>query len=108
VTGYLFLAFVIIAGSLLWYAKNQGDRSDAEQAAVTVEATYNPTTCGPDRPILVVIRNGSKRTLKSVTFALHAFENGRSEDLAIDSGYLESDVIVPPAQTSNTCGRFRL
>jgi hypothetical protein len=47
--------------------------------------TVNPTACSKheDHLILLLVTNRSAKTLKSVSFALHAFESGRSDDLAI-------------------------
>ena len=101
--GYLFLAFVTIVGGLFLYVENQENESRAEQAAVTVEAQYEPTACPQERPVGLVITNKSKRTLKSLSFSLQAFENGRSDNLAIDSDDLESHVIVLPGAISKTC-----
>jgi hypothetical protein len=107
VFGYLVLASVVVVGSFVWYedAKDAASEAEheAEQAAITVEATYDPTRCTQERPISVVITNGSARTLKSVSFALRAFESGRSDDLAVNCEDLESDVIVPPGGTAKRC-----
>jgi curved DNA-binding protein CbpA len=104
--GYLFLAFVAIVGGLFFYMEKQENESRAEQAAVTVEAQYQPTACPQERPVSVMITNKSKRTLKSLSFSLQAFENGRSDDLALDSDELESHAIVLPGEISKTCWKF--
>ncbi len=105
VVGGLFVIVLVGAGGVLWHGRSEPDEFAAEQAAVTVEANYDPATCGQDKPISVVIKNGSKRTLKSVVFALHAFENGRWDDLALDADNLQSHAVVQPGGVSKTCWR---
>ncbi|MGD0679741.1 MAG: J domain-containing protein [Polyangiaceae bacterium] len=104
--GYLFLALLVVIGGVAWYEKVQSDEYAAEQAAVTIEASYNPAACTQERPIRIAITNGAKSTLKSVSFALQAFENGRSDNLARDSDSLTSNAIVRPGETATRCRTF--
>jgi hypothetical protein len=74
---------------------------------VTIAAEYNPTKCRSDSPILVTINNGTSKTVKSVTFRLQAFEDGRSDDLisSLDSDSVATQVIQP-AGTRDSCWRL--
>jgi len=101
--GLVGVALVAVIGGAIWYTTDQANVALAEQAAIIVEANYDPTACSQDNPIRLVVTYKAKRTLKSVSFALHAFEIGRSDVLALDSDGLESTAIVTPGKISTTC-----
>jgi curved DNA-binding protein CbpA len=92
-----------IACLVAFVAYNEGQERD-EQNSVALSAEYRPTECRtPESPVLVTIKNGAKRTIKSVSFYLQAFVAGRSDDLAAPRGARESTAIVGPGDTLQTC-----
>jgi ribosomal protein L40E len=107
VIGALVLAYVVCIVGIAWYSKGKEEMRREEEAAVSVDAAYNPQGCSQDHPILLVVSNRSKRIVKEVAFGLQAYEPGRSEDLASpDSAFLTASRIVRPGKVSRTCWSF--
>lgn len=107
VVGIIVGLFVLGLGGVIWYGTDQDAKYKADQASVTITATYDPADCrNPKYPIQVTIVNSSStRTVKTVTFDLEAYEEGRSDNLvsSTDGTFKESTRVVRPGVTKTTC-----
>ena len=72
---------------------------------VTLAQTSGCSKTYPDQPIEVLIKNRGQQVLKTVSFALHVYEPGRSTNLAYGEArdLVLVDQIVAPGETVSSC-----
>jgi hypothetical protein len=103
VCGSLVALAVIVFSCVLYqdYVKQK------EEASVIMTIDYKHELCqdNPDYPLLVIVTNRSKRTLKSIGFHVEVYENGRSENLS-EYSYFEWHGIVAADKISFACYRM--
>lgn len=96
-------------GGCLYLANDAFERESRRVTAERLEAGRVTVTaalskeCDPERPIHVVIRNDSSKTLKKVSLDLQVFESGRSENLSNYTGFRTYDFILRPGESKDGC-----
>lgn len=98
-------AIALVALSVLGFWGWQEYNYEAPKRAVTVAAGYDPKTC-TDRqwPIIVIVKNNSKRTVNSTSVTITAKFPGRSSELlSWDQRTTGSDMIIKPSRAVIWC-----
>lgn len=100
----LFFVLAVVGGSL--FAWNYWDQQarQAEIQSVLVSTIYSTEACSTDYPMVVTIRNGSKRVLTQVTFDIKGNRPGYSRAI-MDSSYRSytSDKIIAAGKDWTMC-----
>jgi len=87
-----------IALASIWFAVPDRD-------LVRLQVELPSDTCkAPEMPMLVEVRNRSKKTLRSLVFSVSVFERGDSTDLSDEKmAHLDWTTIVAPGETKAVC-----
>jgi hypothetical protein len=100
--GVLILVVVVGIGGLLAYFALQGQQRAREVALVTTKASFDPARCSdPAYPISIEFKNGSKRSVRRISFTLEAFKPGYSDDVYWELA--SWDRIMAPGGTYGAC-----
>ena len=95
--GGLFIVFVPLG----LFACNQAEQ--AEFAKVAVTASFDDASCTKEKPLHIVLNNGSSKTVKAVTWDLEAYVPGHGTNLVDGYPNYKSDTILKPNQFVTYC-----
>lgn len=97
-----------IAGIYLYLQAEENDRKK-QRDSVAISVIYGSSVCSSEYPIVVNIKNGSRKTVKKVRWNIGAFKPGYSNNV-VEYGYsseystaYESDKILAPNQSYGVC-----
>lgn len=101
------LGLIVVAGGgligAIIHLENQRQKEAAERrSSVRMEASFNPSRCNTEFPILVKITNNYSRTLLNTNFSLSGFRDGFSKPIYQAVSY-NSDKILDPGQSYEGC-----
>lgn len=106
------VAGVIVVGGALasrqWSEVKEREkaREDAlagEQAGIRITAKLGEQCSAPDKPIRITVKNTTQRTLKSVSFHLGVYEEGRLSDLDPSSPDEQWTTVLAPGAEESRC-----
>jgi hypothetical protein len=86
----------IVLGPLGLFACNQAEQ--AEFAKVAVTASYDDASCTKEKPLHIVLNNGSSKTANAITWDLEAYVPGHKTNLVDGHPNYKSDTILKPNQ----------
>lgn len=103
---------LVIGGALAsreWSEIKERERAHAEalageQAGVRITAKLSDRCSSPDQPIRFTVKNTTQRTLKSVSFHLGVYEEGRVADLTPSSVDEQWTTVLGPGAEESRCG----
>lgn len=82
--------------------KGRADAREAEQAGVRITARLGEP-CADAKPIRITVKNTTARTLKSVSFHLGVYEEGRIGDLDPGSADEQWTLALAPGAEESRC-----
>lgn len=74
-----------------------------EQASIRITAKLSDQCSAPDKPIRVTVKNTTPRTMKSVSFHLGVYEEGRVGDLGPGSADEQWITVLRPGAEESRC-----
>jgi hypothetical protein len=99
----LFALFAVLFGLSSVQEEQRRKAERAEEANVVVTANYRVADCPAEKPLEVLIMNGSSKTVKAVSWDLEAFVPGHSTNLLDYATSYNSDAILKPNQFVAYC-----
>lgn len=79
------------------------DALASEQDSVRITAKLSDQCAAPDKPVRITVKNTTSRTLKSVSFHLGVYEEGRLADLDPTSTDEQWTLVLPPGGEESRC-----
>ena len=83
--------------------KGRADARESEQAGIKITAKL-AEPCASPKPVRITVKNTTTRTLKSVSFHLGVYEEGRIGDLDPSSPDEEWTLTLVPGAEESRCG----
>ena len=104
-TGYLVLFIIGIIVSVYMYNESGKKAEEKFKDLVSIDVSYDISYCSIEKPISVVINNGSNKIVNSVSWSFKAYEPGHSDNLAPFSygPSYKSDKILSESEGVNLC-----
>ena len=102
---------IVVGGALAsrqWSEVKERERAHedalaAEQAGIRITAKLSDLCTAPERPVRITVKNTTQRTLKSVSFHLGVYEEGRIADLAPSSADEQWLIVLAPGAEESRC-----
>ncbi|MBT7558197.1 hypothetical protein HN615_14940 [Candidatus Woesearchaeota archaeon] len=109
IIGYIALVWVILAIISGSYVGIKALQDKSQRNKIEIKVEYNIEACKEEKPLAILIKNSSNKTVNSVAFDIEIRRKGYSNNLA-KSSYLKykTDKILAPDEVNIVCGRYEL
>jgi hypothetical protein len=85
--GTLVVGMIVFVGAFYLYGENQDELKQKRIDAVTIEVSYNAQSCGKEKPISVVVNNGSGQTFSAIRWQIEAYREGYTNNVLDFAAY---------------------
>lgn len=107
--GVIIGVIVLGIGATYLYFEAEKNERKRQKDSVTVSISYDLKACSAEYPLLIAIKNGSKKRVNKVSWNIGAFKPGYSNNI-VDYGYsseygtpYSSDKILNSGQGNGLC-----
>lgn len=100
--GYILAAAAVVLGGWALYEWVENRRTLAEEEKVAIMASFDPSACPAETPVLAIISNGSSRPVQSVTFDIAVRRRGFAREIGRLSRLVDDRPVAPGAE-SRSC-----
>jgi hypothetical protein len=103
-TLYVLFGMIALLAAVGIYAWIETVRNDRQNARVEIIATYDLSRCSKDKPLFVIVSNGSDRQINRIEWGFSAYAPGTSSNLIDDPTTRPwSDTILRPGWQMTAC-----
>ena len=107
--GIIVLIIVVVIAGFVGYMVFEDARKNAQVKKLKMKVIYDIETCSKEYPLVLVVNNGSDKTIESIDIAIEVRRKGYSTNLN-DWGWLDykSDKIIKPNEIHGSFWRYKL